>query len=389
MKWYKESESTAVIKFYGDIHYWWNSAEDFTNTFDQLQKEFAEIKIRVHCYGGMVFEGNVIQHAIATSKVPVHIIIEGVAASMGSLFILPAKKISMAENGFMMIHEPRSYAEGNSKQFFETANLLKKMTKNAVNDYAKRSGKPTSKFDGMMDGADHWLTAEEAKELGLIDEIIPSVVTDMTDISKADLGTEDKFKAVFDRYTASLGDKASIPNSNHKTSTMELKLLIIQLLGLTDLTKDSSDTAVANAVKEKFTKQETAMAALRKSQIDGAIASAETASGRTFTEDEKKNFTTIGEKACIDTLLTALALTKPATPAAQQTTTTTPAAPMIVNMITQEKVDQPGAEDAAKANWKYADWQKNDNTGLMNMREENKDRYIALYTAEFGFAPEF
>jgi ATP-dependent protease ClpP protease subunit len=388
MKWYAEG-NTGVIKFYGEIYQWWNGADDFTTTFDELQQKFSEIKIRVHCYGGSVIEGNVIQHAIATSKVPVHVVIEGVAASMGSIFILPAKKISMAANSYMMIHEPTTYLFGNSKQLFEQGNLLKKMTKNAVADYAKRSGKPAAKFEAMMDGVDHWLTADEAKELGLIDEVIESI-GNVEDVTKGQLEVKDDFKNYFDRYAASLVDKTTIPNFKHKN--FEMKKILIETFSLTGVNEDSSDTAIVTAMKVKFDNQLSAIEALQKSGIDAAIASAEKASGRTFSDAEKTIFKGVGEKSGIESLNQVLSLMQPAQPAAPATTpAASVAAPKVVDLIAAEAKPNGStgtAADPARKEWKYEDWQAKDNAGLMKMREEDEPSYVALYENQFGFKPQ-
>lgn len=394
MKWWKENETTAVIKFFGEIYQWWNGAKDFTDTFDQLQREFKTVEIKVHCYGGSVIEGNVIQHAIANATCEVIVDYVGVAASMGGLAFLPAKKIRMAENAFVMIHEPYGATSGNYKQMFEYANLLKKMTTNATKAYAKRSGKPVSEFQKYMDGADHWLSADECLAVGLVDEIIPSVVSDVKDISKSDLTAEDKFKGVFDLFAANLSDKNAIPNSNIKTT--EMKELLITMFGLTALSKDSSDSAVAEALKAKFDTLNSSIKALNKSGVAFAIAASEKVNGKEFSPEQKANLLKIGEDIGIDALNIVLSFSQPAAPAAAAPAaapaavpgSAAPAAPAIVNLITNEVKTTGAAGDPAKATWKYSEWLQKDNAGLMEMRVKETAQYIKLYKDEYGFEPD-
>jgi ATP-dependent protease ClpP protease subunit len=396
MNWYKENDTTAVIKFYGEIYQWWNNAKDFTDTFDFLNENFKEIKIRVHCYGGSVTEGNVIQFAIATAKAKVTVIIEGVAASMGSLCFLGASEIQMADNGFIMIHEPTVYVNGNAKQLTENANLLNKMTGNAVKSYTKKSGKSKAEFEKMMDGADHWLTADEALQLGLIDKVIPSVVDSVKDIKINDLVNENSFQSVFDRYAATLNDAATIPEvtplhkqSNHQTQNQfQMKELLITMFGLANLTKDSSDTAIANALKENFDALNNKMKQLTTSMVTAAIASAEKTIGKEFTADQKTQFKAIGETSGIDALNNVLSFMQPAA-----VTVAAPGIevkqPLVKDLITGEQKTVDGAAaDPAKATWKFSEWLAKDNAGLMVMREKELDKYKALYKAEYGFEPE-
>jgi ATP-dependent protease ClpP protease subunit len=394
MKWWKENDTTAVIKFYGEIYRWWkNDAIDFTDTFDDLQRQFKTIKIRVHCYGGQVTEGNVIQHAITNATCEVIVVIEGVVASMGSLIILGANKITMAENGYFMIHEPKGFVEGNAKQLFEQANLLKKMTASAIKAYSTRSGKPASEFQKFMDGADHFLSADEAKALGLVDEIIPSVVSNVRDITKDKLEDPDMFKEAFDRYAASLSDSTTIPhpiqnsNHNHNQNSNEMKELLIATFGLTGVTKDSSDTAVLEAVKTKMTEQDAKLKSLEKSTITALIASTEQKHGVQFSAEQKASLTSIGEKSGIDQLQIVVALMAPAKAAKEESATTEVVAPtaQVISLINPESKN---AEMAARSGWTYSQWMEKDSAGLMEMRTKDQKTYIKLYQAEYNIEPD-
>ena len=86
----------------------------------------------------------------------------------------------MTENSFMMIHRAWSYSIGNSDELEATAELLDKMDEKLLDIYEKavykRKGEEMNmrkKIRKMM-AAETWMTAQEAKEFGFIDEIVKS-----------------------------------------------------------------------------------------------------------------------------------------------------------------------------------------------------------------------
>src|ERR1044072_3577982 len=103
--------NTGEMKIYGHISEWWNSAEEFTAVFEEMESKFNNIRIRMHCFGGSVFEGTVIFNAITKSRADVTIIVEGIAASMGSIILQAGKKRIIADNAFVMIHRPTGYTQ--------------------------------------------------------------------------------------------------------------------------------------------------------------------------------------------------------------------------------------------------------------------------------------
>ncbi|MBL7973062.1 MAG: ATP-dependent Clp protease proteolytic subunit, partial [Prolixibacteraceae bacterium] len=69
------------IKVYGDIGYK-NNSSTLINTLTNLEKTGCkELTIRLHCYGGSVFEGNVMFNLLKSSQIKIKIVIDGIAAS--------------------------------------------------------------------------------------------------------------------------------------------------------------------------------------------------------------------------------------------------------------------------------------------------------------------
>src|SRR5690606_6525076 len=142
-----------------------------------------EINVLINSWGGLVDEGLAIYHELVTNPAVVTVEITGVAASMASVVAMAASegRLRMAANAHMMVHDPWSMAIGNAEQLRRAAELLDRFGTSLVNIYASRSGLDESEIRAMMaknDGEGTWLTAQEALELGLIDEIVDAVEAD-------------------------------------------------------------------------------------------------------------------------------------------------------------------------------------------------------------------
>ncbi|MBV2094486.1 MAG: ATP-dependent Clp protease proteolytic subunit [Candidatus Thiodiazotropha sp. (ex Codakia orbicularis)] len=163
---------TAEILIYGDIGESWSEesvqAADFVRDLQQIQAE--TLNVRVNSYGGSVSDGTAIYNALRRHPAIVNIFIDGVAVSAASLISMAGDTINMAENALMMIHAPWGAAAGNAKDMRDMAAMLDKFASAMTSAYTGRLGGDTAK-QWLSDGDDHWLTAPEALERGLIDEI--------------------------------------------------------------------------------------------------------------------------------------------------------------------------------------------------------------------------
>ncbi|MBV2091702.1 MAG: ATP-dependent Clp protease proteolytic subunit, partial [Candidatus Thiodiazotropha sp. (ex Ctena orbiculata)] len=195
---------TTEILIYGDIGDSWSDesvqAADFVRDLQQIQAEI--LTVRINSYGGSVSDGIAIYNALRRHPATVNIEIDGVAVSIASLITMAGDSISMAENALLMIHAPWGAAAGNSKDMREMAAMLDKFADAMTSAYSSRLGSDTTK-QWLSDGEDHWLTASQALELGLVDEIgaaldiaaslppkqrftIPEAIMPKTDSTKSD-----------------------------------------------------------------------------------------------------------------------------------------------------------------------------------------------------------
>jgi len=162
------TSQSAELSIYEDIGFWGISARDFKDTLGTLKGK--HVTLRIHSLGGDVLEGNAIYNAIRRHEGGVTVQIDGIAASMASVIAMAGSPVQMAENGFLMIHNPWSFAVGDAEEMERSAELLQKMTDGLIAIYAARTGLEDDELREMM-ATETWLTAAEAKEKGFIDEI--------------------------------------------------------------------------------------------------------------------------------------------------------------------------------------------------------------------------
>jgi len=144
-------------------------------TAKNFQKELAGIKasqidLHINSPGGEVFDGITIYNLIKQHPANVTAHIDGLAASIASVIALAGDTVIMAENALFMIHNPWGFAMGDATEMRKTADLLDKVSGSLVTAYTSKSGKSDDEISALMD-SETWMTAQEAKDAGFIDEI--------------------------------------------------------------------------------------------------------------------------------------------------------------------------------------------------------------------------
>ncbi len=132
-----------------------------------------EIKIYINTPGGSVTAGLAIYDAIQYVKPDVSTICVGMAASMGAVLLASGtkgKRMALP-NAEILIHQVMGAAEGQAVQVEITARQIVKIKDKLNQILAKHTGQSVSKVEKDTD-RDFYMTAAEAKEYGLIDEVI-------------------------------------------------------------------------------------------------------------------------------------------------------------------------------------------------------------------------
>ncbi len=134
-----------------------------------------DIHLYINSPGGSVTAGMGIYDTMQYIKPDVSTICVGMAASMGSLLLTagaPGKRYALT-NSEVMIHQPLGGVQGQASDIWIHTDWILK-TRHKLNQiYVDRTGQPLEKIERDTD-RDNFMSAEEAKEYGLIDQVLSS-----------------------------------------------------------------------------------------------------------------------------------------------------------------------------------------------------------------------
>lgn len=133
----------------------------------------ADITIYVNSPGGSVYAGLGIYDTMQYVRPDVATICTGLAASMGAVLLAGGTtgKRSALPHSRVMIHQPLGGAQGQASDIEITAKQILMLKKELYDILSNHSGQPFEKVEEDSD-RDYWMKAAEAKEYGLIDEVL-------------------------------------------------------------------------------------------------------------------------------------------------------------------------------------------------------------------------
>ena len=132
-----------------------------------------DISIYLNSPGGSVHAGLGIYDTMQFIKSDVSTICTGMAASMAAVLLVAGKegKRSALPHSRVMIHQPMGGAQGQASDIEITAREIQKLKKELYTIIANHSGQSYDKVWADSD-RDYWMTAEEAREYGMIDQVL-------------------------------------------------------------------------------------------------------------------------------------------------------------------------------------------------------------------------
>ncbi|MFA6402964.1 MAG: ATP-dependent Clp endopeptidase proteolytic subunit ClpP [Salinivirgaceae bacterium] len=132
-----------------------------------------DISIYFNTPGGSVYAGLGIYDTMQYINPAINTICTGMAASMGAVLMTAGTKgkRSALPHSRIMIHQPMGGAQGQVSDIEITAREIKKLRDELYEIIAKHSGNPFERIQKDSD-RDYWMTAIEAKDYGMIDEIL-------------------------------------------------------------------------------------------------------------------------------------------------------------------------------------------------------------------------
>ncbi len=131
-----------------------------------------DISVYINSPGGSVSAGLGIYDTMQYINSDVQTICTGMAASMAAVLLVAGEKGKRAAlpHSRVMIHQPMGGAQGQASDIEITAKEIQKYKKELYNIIAQHSGQPFDKVWADSD-RDYWMTSEEAKAYGMIDNI--------------------------------------------------------------------------------------------------------------------------------------------------------------------------------------------------------------------------
>ncbi|WP_332066164.1 ATP-dependent Clp endopeptidase proteolytic subunit ClpP [Bartonella sp. CB189] len=132
-----------------------------------------EISLYINSPGGVVTSGMAIYDTMQFIRPPVSTLCMGQAASMGSLLLTAGAKGHRftLPNARIMVHQPSGGFQGQASDIERHAQDIIKMKQRLNEIYVQHTGQDYEIIERTLD-RDHFMTAEEAKKFGLVDEVI-------------------------------------------------------------------------------------------------------------------------------------------------------------------------------------------------------------------------
>lgn len=178
-----KSPGTVELYIYGDIEGdgvdWWTGEKIESDTSaDHIRKEieaFGDVRtveLHINSMGGSVFEANAIVNYLRRLKADTIAYVDAFACSAASAIACACDMVVMPRNSVMMIHNPWTVAIGNAKELRKAADDLDVLSEAFATVYLdKADGKLDEKRLTKLLDDETYLTAEQAYDLGLCDEI--------------------------------------------------------------------------------------------------------------------------------------------------------------------------------------------------------------------------
>ena len=154
--------------------------DDYVANIIQAQLLFLEsvdshkdIQIYLNTPGGSVYAGLGIYDTMQYINPHVATICTGMAASMGAILLCAGEKgkRTALRHSRILIHQPMGSAEGQASDIEITTREIQKLKKELYEIISMHSGQPYKRILKDAD-RDYWMTAEEAREYGMIDEVL-------------------------------------------------------------------------------------------------------------------------------------------------------------------------------------------------------------------------
>lgn len=230
-----KGDGKAIIMLYGEVGE--GRSVDSNRVVSELfalSDQGCKIEVRINSQGGDVFSGMAIYNALRQSKEDITIYIDGVAASIAGIIALCGKPLYMSPYAKLMLHNVSGGTYGNAKELRQMADQMEVLQSNLATMIAGRLGMEADNVaKKYFDGQDHWITANEALDMKLVDGIYT-----MDEVANPPTTTEGIYNYFNNRFDfkpqnneemALIDDIKTIPSFEDKTDSSAILAHIREL----------------------------------------------------------------------------------------------------------------------------------------------------------------
>lgn len=168
-----EDTSETELIFNGPIsdETWWGDEITPAMFRDELAKISGNLTVWLNSPGGDCFSASQIYTMLKNHKGRVTVKIDGIAASAASVVAMAGDETLISPTGYLMIHNPMTFASGNKSDMEKAIALLDEIKESIINAYTRKTGLSRNKISKLMD-EETWMNAEKALQLGFVDGIL-------------------------------------------------------------------------------------------------------------------------------------------------------------------------------------------------------------------------
>jgi ATP-dependent Clp protease protease subunit len=138
---------------------------------DELMSGSGNITVWINSPGGDCVAAAQIYNMLMEYPGNVTVKIDGIAASAASVIAMAGTKVIMSPVSMLMIHNPMTFAFGNSAEMQKAIDMLGEVKESIINAYELKTSLSRAKLSRLMD-AETWMNANMAVELGFADGIL-------------------------------------------------------------------------------------------------------------------------------------------------------------------------------------------------------------------------
>jgi ATP-dependent Clp protease, protease subunit len=172
-----DANGEIELEFDGPIseYSWWGDEITPKMFKDELYSKGGgkPVTLLVNSPGGEVIAASMIRSILQEYPGQVTADIIGLAASAATILVTGADHIRMRESALFMIHDPSGLAIGTIDEIKQFLDILKTVKDSIVATYQTKTKMDPGKLGKMMTD-ETWMTAQEAKDYGFVDEVVKS-----------------------------------------------------------------------------------------------------------------------------------------------------------------------------------------------------------------------